>query len=224
MKAILFDLDGVLIDVRQSYWQTIQKTVNLFSGIQIETDCIPEYKKQGGMNNDWDLTEKILRDLGLQIPKDEIIHEFQQIYLGKNFKGLIRNEKWLLDRRIMESIAKTYKTGIVTGRPRPDTLFSLHRFKVQEFFDVIHTEDETPEGKRKPHPYGIKRAMKHLNTESGIYIGDNLDDMTAARKANVTPVGVVQCVPDKEEHRTRLLQHGARLVIDEINQVLEVLR
>ena len=223
MKAILFDLDGVLIDVRQSYWPAIQKTVNLFSGIRIEVDRIPEYKKQGGMNNDWDLTEKILKDLGLQIPKNEIIREFQKIYLGKNFDGLIRNERWLLDCRVLESIAQKYKIGIVTGRPRKDTLFSLRRFKFQKFFDVIHTEDETPKGKRKPHPYGIKRAMKYLNTENGIYIGDNVDDMTAARKAKITPVGVVQCALDGEEQRINLFQHGARFVIEDINQILEVL-
>ena len=68
IDALIFDVDGVLIDVTQSYRQTIIETVDLFFaqglglsyGGSAETllslDDVDELKQAGGFNNDWNLT------------------------------------------------------------------------------------------------------------------------------------------------------------------------
>jgi phosphoglycolate phosphatase-like HAD superfamily hydrolase len=65
-KLIVFDMDGVLIDVSGSYRETARKTARLFFDGAIGFEKLPdplfpltdlaELKQTGGLNNDWDLT------------------------------------------------------------------------------------------------------------------------------------------------------------------------
>ena len=65
-KLIVFDMDGVLIDVSGSYRETVRKTARLFFAGAKGFESLPdplfpltdlaELKQTGGLNNDWDLT------------------------------------------------------------------------------------------------------------------------------------------------------------------------
>jgi HAD superfamily phosphatase len=99
--AILFDMDGVLVDVTDSYRKAIQETVGFFTGKKAQPEEIQKLKEHGGYNNDWDLTEAILLGRGKTAPKTQIISKFQELYLGAEEKaGFIENEKWLLPKEI----------------------------------------------------------------------------------------------------------------------------
>ena len=70
MNILIFDMDGVLIDVSRSYRKTIQQTVRLYLetcvGFQkgksdlVTSEDISLFKSAGGFNNDWDLTSGLL--------------------------------------------------------------------------------------------------------------------------------------------------------------------
>jgi HAD superfamily hydrolase (TIGR01548 family) len=70
MDLLIFDMDGVLIDVSQSYRETIQETVQIYLeaclGFEREErrlvtkEDISLFKSAGGFNNDWDLTSGLL--------------------------------------------------------------------------------------------------------------------------------------------------------------------
>jgi HAD superfamily phosphatase len=70
LDVLIFDMDGVLIDVSNSYRRTIQKTVHLYLttllGLRIDPKklsldrAISLFKSAGGFNNDWDLTSGLL--------------------------------------------------------------------------------------------------------------------------------------------------------------------
>ena len=65
-KLIVFDMDGVLIDVSGSYREAVRKTVRLFFSGAKGAEKLPDplfsltelakLKQTGGLNNDWDLT------------------------------------------------------------------------------------------------------------------------------------------------------------------------
>jgi len=225
MKAFLFDMDGVLVDVSKSYLVAIQKTVEYYLDSPVSLDEIQVYRNRGGLNNDWDLTECILKEKGKDIAKDTLIEVFQEFYLGKNFDGLIQSESWLLKRSVLKEIRRIGKMGIVTGRPRLETDYVLQRFAVEGFFSVVVTMDDVPSDKQKPDPFGIVKALNNLSADSAWYFGDTVDDMTAAAKAGVIPVGVMApgTGSDAMAQRGVLLSHGAHKVLDDINDTLEVL-
>jgi HAD superfamily phosphatase len=66
LDVLIFDMDGVLIDVSRSYRKTIQRTIRIYletclgftrnRGSWITNGEISLFKSVGGFNNDWDLT------------------------------------------------------------------------------------------------------------------------------------------------------------------------
>lgn len=222
-KGVLFDMDGVLVDVSRSYRTTIRHTVEHYLKKEISPDLIQSFKDRGGLNNDWDLSEAILKHFGIIISKKELIDFFQGIYLGDQFNGLIRNEKWLLDTAVIEKIKTDFVTGIVTGRPRMEAVYVLKRFRMEKYFPVMITMDDLPADKQKPHPDGILKAMDQLQITDAYYAGDTIDDMIAAGKAGVKGIGILTGMSDTEEQRNLFSQHGASAVLNSVNEIPEVI-
>ncbi|MHB8094213.1 MAG: HAD-IA family hydrolase [Candidatus Aminicenantales bacterium] len=223
MKALLFDLDGVLVDVAASYRRAVDMTVRHFSGTGIDPRGIQSYKDRGGLNNDWDLTLAVLADRGVPAGRDSVIEIFQGFYLGKDFDGLIGDEKWLLDPATLTPLSGEFRAGIVTGRPRPETRYTLGLFDALSLFPVVVTMDDLPPGRGKPDPLGIRLALSLLGMKEGFYAGDTVDDMAAARAAGLVPIGVALPAEGKDGQEARLLDAGAARVIADINRIGEVL-
>ncbi len=219
-KAVLFDMDGVLVDVSQSYRKAIQQTVQFFADTEATTAEIQHFKEQGGYNNDWDLTEAILQKRGKTVPKQAIIDRFQQVYLGgKGVAGLIDNEQWLLPKNQLFELHKKYQLGIVTGRPRQETTYVLHKFAVEELFDVVVVMEDYPPEKSKPDPYPIQLALEKLGTQDAVYVGDSVDDIVAAKRAGLRVFGCVPPGVAKAQLAEKLQKRGADLVIDSISEI-----
>ena len=76
-NLIVFDMDGVLIDVSRSYRDTVRQTATLFLKPAMGADRLPRplfdladlavVKQSGGLNNDWDLTHRVLSLLSTRI-------------------------------------------------------------------------------------------------------------------------------------------------------------
>ncbi len=66
VDLLLFDMDGVLVDVRDSYRQAIARTVEIYvrdvarlgdsAAAPLTPDLLAAWKNAGGFNNDWDLS------------------------------------------------------------------------------------------------------------------------------------------------------------------------
>ncbi|KAB1186765.1 MULTISPECIES: TIGR01548 family HAD-type hydrolase [Haloferax] len=54
--AVVFDIDGVLVDVADSYRRAIVESVDRTYGTTISRDDVQQFKDAGGFNNDWELT------------------------------------------------------------------------------------------------------------------------------------------------------------------------
>ncbi len=65
-NLIVFDMDGVIVDVSASYRDVVRRTTQLFFHPARASESLPEplfalsdlaaVKQSGGLNNDWDLT------------------------------------------------------------------------------------------------------------------------------------------------------------------------
>jgi HAD superfamily phosphatase len=56
VDAVVLDIDGVLVDVADSYRRAIVEAVDVRYGDTIEREAIQQFKDAGGFNNDWELT------------------------------------------------------------------------------------------------------------------------------------------------------------------------
>ena len=57
VDAVVLDIDGVLVDVADSYRRAIVESVDRVCGKTIDREGIQSFKDAGGFNNDWELTD-----------------------------------------------------------------------------------------------------------------------------------------------------------------------
>jgi HAD superfamily phosphatase len=82
-SLLIFDMDGVLVDVTRSYRETVRQTSRLFFNGAGGWESLPEplfslvelaeVKRLGGLNNDWDLTFRIISMLLTKVLKPSIM-------------------------------------------------------------------------------------------------------------------------------------------------------
>lgn len=224
MKAVLFDMDGVLVDVSASYRATIQQVVEDFSGQPISLERIRDYKNRGGLNNDWDLCQFILADMGTPADRQDVVDRFQALYIGNNYNGLITREKWLLDKEKLVWIDRRFRIGIVTGRPKAEARFTLNFFDMASFFPVVVTMEDVPPDRGKPDPTGLIMALDGLSAREGYYVGDTVDDMLASCRAGLVGIGIASSSKEDKKQNELLLSKGASKVFPHVNHILEVLK
>ncbi len=173
MKAIIFDVDGVIVDVRESYHFAIKETAEFFLGKEIPLEIIRRIKFVRAINNDWDVTYEVLKEFGKEVDYDRLVEVFTAIY-----NRLKHREKQMISSEFFKEL-KSFgiPLGIVTGRPKEDLNFVLERFGIRELFDATVDEDDiVDKNLRKPHPFPLHLCMETLGAEEGIYIGDNKAD------------------------------------------------
>src|SRR5271156_3051126 len=103
-NLIIFDMDGVLVDVTESYRAAITCTVANFTGKQVTNEMIQEYKNKGGFNDDWLLSQRLIQDNGLNVRYQDVVEFFQSIFLGADNDGLILKERWLAKPGHLEAL------------------------------------------------------------------------------------------------------------------------
>ncbi|WP_323674506.1 TIGR01548 family HAD-type hydrolase [Halorubellus sp. PRR65] len=76
VDAVVLDVDGVLVDVADSYRRAIVESIETVYGRTIRKDDIQRFKDAGGFNNDWELTDAaalfvLAKGEGLDLSMDE---------------------------------------------------------------------------------------------------------------------------------------------------------
>ncbi len=222
-KIVVFDMDGVLAEVTESYRQAIVETVAHFTGKRIERDSIQDYKNRGGWNNDWALSQKIAADLGVDVPYDVVVYYFNQIFIGPNHgDGLIQRESWFPQNGMLERLGQRYGLALFTGRLKYEADITLKRFAPTITFDpMICAEHVT---KAKPAPDGLLDIQRAKPGAQLWYVGDTVDDARSARAANVPFIGIVSKHHSTRDEILHLFdKEKAIAVVENVNEIEGVL-
>lgn len=216
--VIVFDMDGVLVEVMDSYREAIRETVRHFSGQLVSHDEIQDFKNAGGWNNDWILSHRLICDRGKPVEYAEVVEYFNQIFLGENGDGLIRNEKWMPAKGLLEGLAERAALAIFTGRAKYEADATLQRHADGIRFHPLITDEcvRNP----KPAPDGLELIKREYPEENIWYLGDTVDDAQSAQAAHVPFIGV--STPHNPRHREIadiLKEFGALAVLEDVNQL-----
>lgn len=220
---LVFDMDGVLVDVSDSYRETIRETVKLFTGRDVSRDQIQDYKNAGGWNNDWALSQKIAADFGRDIDYNTVVAEFQKIFFGENgTAGLILRERWIAHPGLLDRLARRFTLAIFTGRTRSEAAVTLQRFGHEGAFSTVVADDEVTNS--KPAPDGLFHIMELYRGRKLWYVGDTVDDARSSKAAAVQFIGIAGRENPKREQLVALLNaEGAIAVLESINELETVL-
>jgi HAD superfamily hydrolase (TIGR01548 family) len=192
-EALLFDMDGVLADVSESYRLAILETAAAFGETFTAAD-VAAAKRRPGSNNDWVLTQELLAGRGVTVELDAVVDRFQEIYLD-----LADQERLIPDRALLERLAARLPLAVVTGRPGADARLFLERLDLVDLFrSVVCLED----GPGKPDPAPVNLVVASLG---------------------VLPLGIVPPGEDFPGYPDLLIRAGAGRVLASLSELEEVL-
>mgnify|MGYP000002189756 CR=1 FL=1 len=128
VEAVVLDIDGVLVDVENSYRRAIVETIERIYDEQIEHSTIQQFKEAGGFNNDWELTDAIaLYLLASREGMESSVEEFTDTIAGTG-GGL--------------SAARTAAGESVTPAAREVVLSSWETERHRELFQQLYLGNE----------------------------------------------------------------------------------
>ncbi len=175
MDAILFDLDGTLVDTRQIYAASYRHA------FAAELEVVPTFEELVALRPSSErifLVEHWGEALGARIHGRMVEHyeaNAEQM-LGGYYEGVEAMLAALRDRGV--------RLAIVTGKSRAAYDVTARHLDLSPF-DVVIAEDDVPVA--KPDPAGIRAAMARMSIEATVYVGDTPIDVEAARGAGVQP-------------------------------------
>lgn len=182
IKAVIFDVDGVLIDNTRVYIKAYKETGRIL-GLKIPPDS--EIGKAFGP-----IWEDILAKIYGRV--DESI---KKTYLAC-CKKLDHEIKIMDDAEYALKRIKLRK-AIAASKSRPTLEKKLG--KLTRFFEVIVTREDTE--KHKPNPEPLLLACKKLGIkpQEAVYVGDALIDYKAAKNAETDFIGFISGSASKED-------------------------
>ena len=242
VDAVLFDMDGTLVDESQSYREAIRLTAEFLLKEPVSQGEIDDIKRRPGFNNDWDATWTLVgrRLHGSVIPASDadrssqafrrLTDVFQTYYLGDRLWSEISGREapfvWdspLMDRETPLVSIETWDAlrpvllGIATSRPRIEALMALRQHGLDHVFEpefVVAVEDAPAE---KPDPAPLLELIRRLGCERPVYVGDTINDTLAALAAGMPIIAIgTERFDDAVERRVAYRLGG----VDEIVAIL----
>ena len=173
--AILFDLDGTLVDTAPDMGAALNNLLIEESLAPFPLEIIRPYVSQGAL---------VLTRLGFseQVPESEI-EPLRLRYLD-HYRAIVADDSVLFDglEEVLNTLEKrNIPWGIVTNKPKWLTTPLLEQMALDKCAAVVICGDTLD--KRKPHPLPLTVAAETMGIacEDCIYIGDDPRDIAAGR-------------------------------------------
>jgi HAD superfamily hydrolase (TIGR01548 family) len=216
--VIIFDVDGVLVETRNSFQRTTLETIKFFTNKRATLRELHMWKNRPGFNDDWKLCTTWIQDLGFDFSFHQIKAKFQELYWGKNGKGNVLGERWLLSAARLRRLGRRAELAIFTGRYSREMNHTLKRNNLRGVFSQIVTVEGTK--RPKPAPDGLLKILDGRDPGTAIYLGDNVDDALAAQAAGMPFVGVLpHNSVERRQRGATLKKLGALTILGHVNEL-----
>lgn len=186
-KAILFDLDGTLVDTHGLILQCYAHATHT----HLQRPMLPEiWERMTGLP-----LEKIFRELCAHYGTEatpELIDTLKQTYRAhmrthahtvQAFPGVVE---------MLDSVrSQGYRMAIVTTKNRPMAINHLETTKLSGYFEFMITGDDVTH--MKPHPEPFLRALEALQLvgREVAHVGDSQHDINGAREAGIHTIAAL---------------------------------
>jgi HAD superfamily hydrolase (TIGR01548 family) len=207
-KILIFDVDGVLVDVRESYWRSGLQTIRYLTGKKPTWAEFNEWKRKPGCNDDWNMVSRWATALGVPTTYEQAREAFQVFYWGCDGQpGNVTKEKLLVTPKLIERWASRRELDLFTGRTKQEFGYTFDKWAAARSFRTVVTMDDA---KKKPDPEGLRIILAGRNPKSALYVGDNIDDALAAKAARVPFMAILsKNGSDYRERSRRFRELGA---------------
>lgn len=185
IKAVLFDLDGVLVDAREWHYEALNKALQVF-GFAIDRqdhdsfyNGLPTLKK----------LEKLSEEKGLPKALHQLIYDLKQQHTRRALYG---NTRPSFDKQLMLKRLKGagLKLAVCSNSIRETVEVMLENAMLKDYFDLLLSNQDVEQN--KPHPEIYLTAMQRLGIEpqETIIVEDAPHGVEAARASGANVIVV----------------------------------
>jgi 2-phosphoglycolate phosphatase len=214
VKAVLFDLDGTLIDSAPIYYEIIDVVFDKLGIPPVPVQTLRDAMDDGEF--DWDF----VLPADMKSRKEKVIAE-ARIIIADIAPALFRKQIKLIPgaadvcRKIS---SQRIKIGLVTSTPKDYISVKLAPLKeagIEDLLEVIVTADDVVN--KKPHAEPLIKGSQKLGVavEHCVYVGDTRVDIRAGNAAGMKTVGVLTGFDDYDA----LKKEKPDAIIDSIVQL-----
>ncbi len=184
-RAVIWDLDGTLIDSSRYHWEAWQEVM----AVESFTLTYEQYVADFGKRND-----EILRGrLGADLP-DEFIarvslakeEAYRRLMRTKGLKLLPGAQYWLERFK-----AEGWSQALATSAPRGNIDAVFAALGVERFFDAVISSEEVRAGKPEPDVFLAAADKMGVAPRDCVVIEDAPAGLEAARRAGMRSIGVL---------------------------------
>ncbi len=190
IKAVIFDLDGTMLDSIEALWRAFNAGVAAFNLEPVPKERLLDLMSKGvRLAKILSEAYPALRAETASPLVEEIMAEIRKRYLadGGGEVGLTSGAQELLNLLRLKGL----KIGVVTSRSLPveRQWHELRKLGMAHFIDAMVTGSEA---RRKPAPDTVIQCLKSLEVlpEECIFVGDSQADMIAGKAAGVRTVAI----------------------------------
>lgn len=214
-EAVLFDLDGTLLDTAPDFVRVVNQQLNLHNMESADPERIRQTVSNGA---------RALINLAFGLDEGDVHFVSRHTELLDLYEQSIADETVFfpgIDLLLKELERRSIPWGVVTNKPSRFTLPLLNKLQLSDRCSVTICPDDV--SKRKPDPEPLFLACKKIacSPEKTIYVGDHARDIEAGQRAGMTTIAARYGYIDSPE---RVLDWNADFIIDHGNELTEWLK
>ena len=190
IKAVLFDMDGVLIEAKDWHYEALNRALKLFG---YEINRFEHLTSYDGLPTSMKL-KKLTLEKGLPVQLHSFINEMKQQYTVSMIQNLCRprfNHEYALSKLKSEG----YKLAVGSNSIRMTIEIMMNYAKLTDYFDFMLSNQDVKNPKPDPEIYLTAISKMNLKPENCLIIEDNENGIKAAT-ASGAHVLVVKTVDD----------------------------
>ncbi|MFK5708417.1 HAD family hydrolase [Lysinibacillus boronitolerans] len=171
LKAIIFDVDGTILDTEQAILQSLQRTLREETQKDYPFEALRFVLGIPGK----DALQR------LNVDDIEAVHQkWSAAVLDFSHEVAVFES---LEEVIQHLATKPLQLGIVTSKTAQEVVDEFEPFGLSEYFQHIVSASDTE--KHKPNPEPLLKCLDALQVapEEAIYIGDSIYDFQCAKQA-----------------------------------------
>ncbi|OME86233.1 HAD family hydrolase [Paenibacillus sp. FSL A5-0031] len=181
IQAVIFDLDGTLLDRDRSLLKFVEEQFERLIRPNVEVDKESYIKRFIALDSRgyvWKdkVYQELIREFELRLDWNELLDDYKIGFSNHavSFPNMIE---------LLDSLKeKGYKLAMITNGFGDFQASNIQALQIAHYFDEILISER--EGLRKPDPAIFLRAAEKLNvaTEACVYVGDHpVNDITASK-------------------------------------------
>ena len=183
-KAIIFDLDGVLVDSEGFQYRGWLPPLKRF-GVDLSKEQYFNYAGKSGPS----IEAQLIEDFNLTAKKGELLEEKKKL-LMKWFKEMPLERKPFAEEAVKESVDAGFRVAVCSGAPKKEVWLKLENVGLKDYFETIIGKEDTVKCKPAPDTYIKAAESLGLRPADCVAIEDTEFGTASAKAAGMACIAI----------------------------------